>query len=272
MPLSKVISNEYDLEKLYATLLQKSVDPMLLMSLVVDHRILRRDTTWGTVLLDIVKDYDLDSLILFVCKDVKAKLDDIMNCKIPRYNPFYEWNVNSDLCVETIQDKSKLGGGGRYIVRHDKASILNDFNDIVCNASVRNKSIIYPWLVQINREDEHDNKTVHRTFRMYVQSLQGLWCCARNFTSICDYKYLSTMECPLAVQGIRKFFIDWERCLSTMPVGTTVDDLRETALQTGKIICRILQEHLCLDADTVVCIAVKEGKAAFCVCDFNNLK
>jgi len=100
---------------------------------------------------------------------------------------------------------------------------------------------------------------VNRQFFLYTSILPALWACGTRFTSMCDHKYLSTLECPLVEQGIIKFYIDWERLLSTMPLGMSVAGLRNLALQTPSIMCKILQHYGCIESSTDVCVVVKEG-------------
>jgi hypothetical protein len=232
-----------DLFELYEKFLRVGVDPMLLMALVIDTKVLHRDTSWGRVVTDLLSGYDLDLVLTAVCKQVSDAMGMILECVMPDYNPFLKWDVHS--CLSTVCGRQK-------------DTVVADFDQLVENMHLKT-GVVFPLLVQVARVNDNSKGCVQRQFLLYGNILQGLWRCAKRFTDAYDMDHLSILECPLDVQGIRKFYIDWERLLGSMPIGMTADGLRDLALQTPALVCRILQDAGCIERDTTVCVVVKEG-------------
>jgi hypothetical protein len=128
--------------------------------------------------------------------------------------------------------------------------------------------VIYPLFVQVVRHiipndtpNEKFKKVVtdtQRTFQLYTDPLQGLLACAQTMV-VPNSDHISFVEWPVVDQGVRKFYIDWERMMSSVPESVTVEELRELALKTPALICSILQTAECIDNETEVTVIVKEA-------------
>jgi hypothetical protein len=249
-----------DLPSIYQQLLSKNINPLLLLTLVVDRQLLLDETSWGKKLLCALEGHCIEDIVSAAQADLLYNMQLLEDGEVPVYNPFLLWRT--DHVVENVPGVKVHNRGA--LTASEKDSILQSLSE----TTAKSVGIIYPFFAQIVRhvvpmdtQNEGARKNINntqRSFQLHTDPMQGLYSYAQ-LAIIPKSDHLSSVEWPVVDQGIRKFYIDWERLLSSLPEGVSAEQLRELALQTPALICEMLQSAECITEETEITVLVKEA-------------
>jgi hypothetical protein len=215
------------------------LDPFVVFSAVVGMPTLARETGIGG---------NLESLLQLAASEASVTTEELIVSFRAR---FYGTAKEGMLGVHRVRS------AGDVTWRHSKKKEVL----LLYLQSVQIGSPQMPTLVQIIYvgKDNYSGARVHQVFKNAQDAIVS---CRDLFFGASPP--LSIMEVPNKIQGVGKFYIDWDMKMERFGFlnGTPcdmVDQARELALQTPSKICKIFIDLGHILNDTVVQVIVKEG-------------